>query len=94
MENGANLKNAKLFMNCIHEPLFQDKDGEYSDVLIMNVVPPAELHLLLGPVNKMYDELEKLWPEVSAWAKGCKGNMHVLSFMLRTLILICLAYKL
>ena len=60
-------------MNCIHEPLFHDDDKEFSDVLILNLVPPAELHLLLGPVNKMYDELAKLWPQVADWAKSCKA---------------------
>ena len=73
LENGAKKKDAKFFMNCIHEPLIQDKEGKFSDVLILNVVPPAELHLLLGPVNKMYDELEKLWPEVNTWARDCKA---------------------
>ena len=60
-------------MNCIHEPLFRDDKQEFSDILIMNLVPPAELHLLLGPVNKMYEELEKLWPDVAGWAKSCKA---------------------
>ena len=60
-------------MNCIHEPLIQDEKNEFSDVLILNLVPPAELHLLLGPVNKMYDELEKLWSGVADWAKSCNA---------------------
>ena len=60
-------------MNCIQEPLFHDENEEFTDVLILNLVPPAELHLLLGPVNKMYDELAKLWPEVGGWAKSCKA---------------------
>ena len=60
-------------MNCIHEPLFQDQNEDFSDVLILNLVPPAELHLLLGPVNKIYDELEKLWPDIKTWAKECKA---------------------
>ena len=60
-------------MNCIHKPLFRDENQEFNDVLILNLVPPAELHLLLGPVNKMYDELEKLWPDVAEWAKSCKA---------------------
>ena len=60
-------------MNCIHEPLFQDENQEFNDILILNLLPPAELHLLLGPVNKMHDELEKRWPDVTAWAKSCKA---------------------
>ena len=60
-------------MNCIHEPLFQDQNEDFSDVLILNLVPPAELHLLLGPVNKIYNELEKLWPDIKTWAKECKA---------------------
>ena len=29
--------------------------------LIILLVPPPELHLLLGPVNKLYDGLFKVW---------------------------------
>ena len=60
-------------MNCIHEPLFKDDKEEFSDALILYLVPPAELHLLLGPVNKMYDELALLWPEVASWATNCRA---------------------
>ena len=41
--------------------------------MILHLVPPAELHLLLGVVNKLYDEVEKFWSDISEWAKGCKA---------------------
>ena len=68
------------FMNCVHEPLFWDGTDEMKDELILHLVPPAELHLLIGPVNTMFEELEELWPEGSAtWAKSChayKEGLH------------------
>lgn len=67
-------------MNCVHEPLFYDGTDNLKDELLLHLVPPAELHLLIGPVNTMYQELEELWPEgIDAWAKGChafKEGLH------------------
>ena len=31
-------------------------------------MPPPELHLLLGPVNTMYNGIEKVWPGVTEWS--------------------------
>ena len=36
---------------------------------IILLVPPPELHLLLGPVNKMYSELIGIWPQGEEWGK-------------------------
>ena len=68
-------------MNCVHEGLFWDERDELEkDDLMMNLIPPAELHLLIGPVNTMYKELEELWPgEIDTWAKAChafKAGLH------------------
>ena len=67
-------------MNCVHEPLFYDGTDRLKDELFLFLVPPAELHLLIGPVNTMYKELEDLWPEgIDTWAKDChafKQGLH------------------
>lgn len=48
----SDYKRAKDYKNCVHMPLFEEKDeeGNYldSDVLTMHILPPDELHLLLG----------------------------------------------
>ena len=59
-------------MNCVHEPMFWDGTDSMKDELMLHLIPPAELHLLIGPVNTMYKELEELWPEgIDVWAKKC-----------------------
>ena len=66
-------------MNCVENPLLWDGTEEMRDELILYLVPPAELHLLLGPVNKMFSELEELWPAANDWAKSChafKQGLH------------------
>ena len=60
-------------MNCIHAPLFWDGTDNMRDELMLHLIPPAELHLLLGPVNTMFSELEELWPGADAWAKSCQA---------------------
>ena len=60
------------FMNCVYEPIFWDGTDDMKDELMLHLIPPAELHLLIGPVNTMFKELEELWPEGSnTWAKSC-----------------------
>ena len=33
----------------------------------IKLVLPPELHLMLGPVNTMYDQLSKVWPACEQW---------------------------
>ena len=55
-------------------PLFEEKDeyGEYVDshVLTLHIVPPGELHLLLG-TNHIFHELCKVWSDAEKWASKC-----------------------
>ena len=71
---GSILSKAKNFKNCVEMPLFEDKDedGKYKDshVLTMHLLPPDELHLLLG-LNHIYDDLKKVWPDADKWASKC-----------------------
>lgn len=59
--------NAKLYGNVVHLPILQGAD----DTLVVDVLPPPELHLLLGPMNTIYKVIEKEWPGVNEWAKAC-----------------------
>ena len=69
---GSKPAKAKDFKNCTNFPMFkqEDKDGTIRTVDLM---PPCELHLLLGPVNHMLEELEKLWNETDFWVSGCNA---------------------
>ena len=41
------------------------------DTPVLLIVPPAELQLLIGPVNTLFDALNKEWPESESWLKDC-----------------------
>ena len=49
-------KEAKNFGNVIHPPMIVCDDVSKTTPVIC-VIPPPELHLLMGPVNKMYSEI-------------------------------------
>lgn len=65
---GSHPKKAKDFKSCTNLPMFQDENDD--DIPTIQLVPPCELHLLLGPVNHMVDELRSIWPEVDDWVAG------------------------
>ena len=62
-------KDAKKFGNVIHPPMISDDISDKTPVIA--VIPPPELHLLIGPVNKMYSELEAFWPACEEWLDLC-----------------------
>ena len=55
-------KDAKNFGNLIH-PLIVRYDQD-NDTPVICLLPPTELKLLSGPVNKMYSALEAIWPQI------------------------------
>lgn len=68
-KNGSNLSNAKLYGNCVNEPIITNCDVNQS---IIEIIPPPELHLLLGSVNTIYNSLLQKYPEEAIqWAKHC-----------------------
>ena len=60
-------KPTKKFENAIHPSLVT---GNRETPIIL-VVPPLELHLLIGPVNTLYDALNKVWSESESWLSKC-----------------------
>lgn len=62
-------KDAKTFGNVIHPPILSDDDA--NDTPVLNILPPPELHLMIGVVNKMYAEMEKVWLESEQWLHSC-----------------------
>ena len=81
IESGGRLKDANKYANCINEPLLQEAD----DVRIISVIPPGELHLLIGAVDihmnlliHMFDLefVEKLGKSVGALRHGYQGMTY------------------
>ena len=60
-------EHAKDYGNVIHPPIF-DVDDQGTPVI--HVIPPPELHLLLGPTNHLIDALSKVWPGCIAWLQS------------------------
>ena len=60
---GSKFKMAKDFDNTIHPPLINMEDSR----LILDIIPPMELHLLLGIVNHLFKNLSELWPGAKQW---------------------------
>jgi hypothetical protein len=60
---GSDTKSAKDFDNVIHPTLINMDDS----TLILDVIPPMELHLLLCIVNHLFKNLSDLWPGAKEW---------------------------
>jgi len=67
-ESRSSKNAAKNYGNVIHPPMINNDDDE---TLVITIIPPPELHLMLGPVNRMYNDLEKIWPASKSWLKAC-----------------------
>ena len=65
----AKRSDAKDYGNAIHPNMFATSDNIDESTLVLRLVPPPELHLLIGPVNTLYDELSKHWPDCEEWLK-------------------------
>ena len=66
---------AKDYGNVVHPPLINIED----DTPVLHVVPPPELHLMLGPLNNLLDEMSKVCPASEEWLHGChvkKSEYH------------------
>ena len=55
MASGGELKNASKYANVIHLPLLKEEDSTF----VISVMPPPELHLLMGGVNAVLNLLIK-----------------------------------
>lgn len=73
-EDGAKKERAQLFENCVNKPLF-DYD---ENVEIIDIIPPPELHLLIGTVNKIFEHmLIECKREAEEWVKKCSVSREV-----------------
>ena len=62
-QSGGVLAKAKLTSNVVHNPIISGPN----DKLILDIIPPPELHLLLGVVNLLYKMLKGVWSEAETW---------------------------
>ena len=67
-EAGSNKAKAKMYGNVVHRTIIEDVNDSTP---VITKVPPPELHLMLGPVNHMYKEMEKVWPNSESWLNSC-----------------------
>ena len=56
----AKRSDEKNYGNAIHPNMFATSDIIDESTLVLRLVPPPELHLLIGPVNTIYVELSKV----------------------------------
>lgn len=67
---GSNPKKAKDFDSCINMPVFH----EITDKRILDLLPPPELHLMLGAVNSIISHIcndEHCKKDADEWIKEC-----------------------
>ena len=64
-EDGCKTDRAKLFKNCVGNPLLQAPDDDPDTKIIVRMPPPA-LHCKLA-VNHFLSELCKVWPNLLDW---------------------------
>ena len=70
-----------MYGNVIHPPIKSDNLEDSTHVI--EIIPPPELHLLIGPVITLNNELEQVWPQFQDWLKACnvkKTDYHGGSF--------------
>ena len=56
---GSNIKRARDYMNVVHSPVFDLAGG----TLVLDFIPPMELHLLIGVFNHLFAALLKVFPQ-------------------------------
>ena len=66
-ESDADLADAKNYGNVIHPTMFASSDIFDESTPIICVLPPPELHVLIGPVNTLYEELSSRWDGIEEW---------------------------
>lgn len=63
---GSDPKKSKNFMNCIHPPVFKRAE----ETKILDIIPPSELHLMLGVVNTLINHMTKEYEaDADIWIK-------------------------
>lgn len=75
-KDGARWEDAKDYKSSVYPPLFDQDDA----TLLLSLIPPPELHLLLGVVNRIFDQLNKEWGEDRAYKWAQSQNIARLEY--------------
>lgn len=68
VEAGAQKKDAHKFKNHVHSPILDTDE----DRLFLDLIPPPELHLLLGVVNTIFEHMHREFKEdAERWENLC-----------------------
>ncbi|CAH0547097.1 unnamed protein product [Brassicogethes aeneus] len=74
IKSGTIKNNAKFYKNCNNPPLFSCAQ----ETPVLQIIPPPELHLMLGVVNTLFGHMMKEFEAESlAWAKACHAQREV-----------------
>ena len=75
--------SAADFANCVRNPMFNAKDDE----LVIKRLPPDELHLHLGSVNKHVKEINRIWGNNRFYRSSLSTlPLLILTFLRRALL--------
>lgn len=73
---GTCRENSEAFHSNIHEPIFSGNP----DKLIIEIIPPPELHLMLVVVNTLYNYmLKEFQHDAEEWVKSCNVSKDLVN---------------
>ena len=73
VEGGSDKKKMMDAKNVINPPIIEGDDCD----LVLDKIPPPELHLMMGAANKIWDLLSSLWGEgADKWARSKGITKH------------------
>lgn len=73
-EAGGKISDAKNFKNCVHPPILMTND----DRIYLDLIPPPQLHLMLGVVNVLFSNLlNECEEDALLWAKACNVQRDI-----------------
>lgn len=76
LNSGAIKKDCKRYKNCVKNPIIEKESRD--DIEVLAILPPPELHLMMGVVGSIYVALEKELPEIANnWLKSCNVEKDV-----------------
>lgn len=71
---GSTIKNAKNYKNCINLPVFTGDEN----TRILEIIPPPELHLMLGVMNKIVNHMQgEFSKETNEWTNLCNVQREI-----------------
>lgn len=73
-KSGAQKSKAKNFKCCVNTPVISSN----TDQSILEIIPPPELHLMIGVVNTLYTHMLREFENVAEeWAQTCNVQREV-----------------